>query len=179
MELLGEFLKLLLPAALVLVGMYLTVKAMAERLIQRQPTVVRKAENMGMLQGQLQAIERMVLYLERINPENMLLRINRSSMSSRELQQQMLSDIREEYSHNLAQQIYVSDKAWTLLRQAKEEINALVNHAAERVAPDTKAMELARAIMEDLLKRKESPVARALAQLKSEARQVLHQGLTA
>jgi hypothetical protein len=183
MELLGDFLKILLPAALVLIGMYLTAKAMTERLagkITANRIVSNPKEgNIALFQSQLQAIERMVLYLERINPENMLLRINRSGMIARELQQQMLSDIREEYSHNLAQQIYVSDQAWTLLKQSKEDINAMVNKASERVAPDAKSMELARAIMEEMLLRKEPPVANAIAQLKAEARVLLRQGLTA
>lgn len=174
--LLSDLIKILLPASLVLIAMYYTMKALAERLVQQPSQPESKSatkDNVHIITQRLQAVERLVLYLERVNPENMLLRTNRAGMSARELQQSMLHDIREEYNHNLAQQIYVSDKSWELLKQAKEEINTLINHCADELPADARSSELARKIIESLIQFQLKPIQAAIQMLKSEARLML------
>jgi hypothetical protein len=176
MEALNDLIKILLPAALVLFAMYMTVKALVERRVEKADQQHRSPDRTPaqLLSTRLQAFERLVLYLERIHPENLLLRINRPGMSNRDLQQLMLNDIREEYGHNLAQQIYVSEKAWTLLKEAKEEINTLINKSSELVNAEHRSMELARVILEEMMKRNYKLTEKAISQLKAEARQLLN-----
>ena len=76
-----------------------------------------------------QAYERIVLFLERISPPNMVLRVNKAGMSKEMLQGELLRTVREEYEHNLAQQIYVSDEAWEQVKNAKEEVLSEINTA--------------------------------------------------
>lgn len=45
----------------------------------------------------LQAYERLVLYLERISPENLLFRVYKPGMSAKILQTELLKAVREEY----------------------------------------------------------------------------------
>jgi hypothetical protein len=177
MEAINDFIKILLPAALVLLAMYLTVKALVERRVEKadQGSKFQTSgpPNPSLLAIRMQAFERLVLYLERIHPENLLLRINRPGISNRDLQQMMLNDIREEYGHNLAQQIYVSEKSWNLLKDAKEEINILINRSADQVNGENRSMELARVILEELMRSNYKPTEKAISQLKAEARQLL------
>ncbi|MFT6353135.1 MAG: hypothetical protein ACJAXD_000105, partial [Cryomorphaceae bacterium] len=60
----------------------------------------------------LQAAERFVLYLERIEPGRLVMRSHQNGMSAKMLQNEMLKSIREEFDHNLSQQIYISENAW-------------------------------------------------------------------
>lgn len=60
----------------------------------------------------LQAYERMALFLERIKPENMFTRLNFSDLSVEDLQVAVISDIKKELNHNIAQQIYVEPATW-------------------------------------------------------------------
>ena len=84
----------------------------------------------------LQAYERMALFLERISPNSLVLRCYQPGMDLRLLQGVMTKNIRDEWEHNLSQQVYVSSELWTSIREAKDEMVNLVNSAAVSL-PDT------------------------------------------
>ena len=84
----------------------------------------------------LQAYERMALFLERISPESLVLRCWQPGMDLRLLQGVMTKNIRDEWEHNLSQQVYLSTELWTRIREAKDEMTSLVNSAAVSL-PDT------------------------------------------
>ena len=90
-----DFGKILLPAALVLYAMYLTMKSiMAKEMVQAN--MEYKIENSKVaLPNKLQAFERMCLFLERLSPGNLVLRVNTSKMTAKELQQLMIAEIRD------------------------------------------------------------------------------------
>ncbi|MCP9754144.1 hypothetical protein EGI26_03070 [Lacihabitans sp. CCS-44] len=60
----------------------------------------------------LQAYERMALFLERIKPENMFTRLNFIDLTVESLQSAVISDIKNELNHNIAQQIYIQPATW-------------------------------------------------------------------
>ncbi len=76
---------------------------------------------------QLQAYERLVLFLERIKPDNLVLRCYQPTMNTRLLRDVMIQDIRNEYEHNLSQQLYISSQAWVYIKNAKEDIINILN----------------------------------------------------
>lgn len=77
----------------------------------------------------LQAHERMVLFLNRISPQNILTRINFSGKSAMELQQMVLQEIRAEFDHNAAQQLYIKDEVWSKIKLAADTTSAELIHA--------------------------------------------------
>lgn len=91
---------------------------------------------------QLQACERMILFLERIKPQNLLTRISTLSLSPTELQQTILQEIRAELDHNAAQQLYIGKDTWKKITAAATATSAALVHAiAERSGEtDTKAI---------------------------------------
>jgi hypothetical protein len=99
---------------------------------------------------QLQAYERLILFLERINPERLVFRVNKPGMSARLMQAEFMKIIREEFDHNLAQQLYVSPEAWEGVKFAKEESIRILAKAAERVHKDADSMAFSQAILEVL-----------------------------
>ena len=84
----------------------------------------------------LQAYERMALFLERISPNSLVLRCWQPGMDLRLLQGVMTKNIRDEWEHNLSQQVYLSPELWARIREAKDEMVNLVNSAAVSL-PDT------------------------------------------
>ena len=88
---------------------------------------------------QLQAYERLVLFLERMKPDNLVLRCYQPDMNTRLLRDVMIQNIRDEYEHNSSQQLYVSSQAWVYIKNAKEEIinilNSLVPKDDEQLTP--------------------------------------------
>ena len=122
--------------------------------------------------NRLQAFERMCLFLERLSPGNLVLRLNTGNMTAKALQHLMISEIREEFNHNLSQQIYMSDQCWDLIKNTVEDVIALINTNAEKLDEDAKSVELAKLIFNEIEKREIDPVAVTLSQVKSEIREI-------
>jgi hypothetical protein len=87
-----------------------------------------------------------------------------------EFQQLMLAEIREEYSHNLSQQVYMSDQAWAMVKNAMNETVALINWSARDLAPNSPALELSKRIFEVIIEKNVNPSDEALRVIKQEIR---------
>lgn len=67
----------------------------------------------------LQAYERMTLFLERIDPSKLLIRVAPISEKKEDYANYIIAQIEQEFEHNLTQQIYVSDECWGIIKTAK------------------------------------------------------------
>jgi len=170
MDVILEFGKILLPAGLVLYAMYLTLKSVLAKELVKSNMDYKIENSKLVLPNRLQAFERMCLFLERLSPGNLVLRLNASNMTAKALQHLMISEIREEFNHNLSQQIYMSDQSWDLIKNTVEDVIALINTNAEKLNEDSKSVELAKLIFNEIEKRDVDPVAVTLSQVKSEIR---------
>lgn len=119
----------------------------------------------------LQAYERMALYLERISPDSLVLRCYQPGMDAKLLQGVMTKTIRDEWEHNLSQQVYVSSEAWKRIRDAKDEMTGVINSAAITIPNDADPTRLASAIFCTVATDK-VPTASALEFLKKEMREL-------
>jgi hypothetical protein len=108
---------------------------------------LKKAGVQYTLPLRLQAHERLVLFLERINPASALIRLHVSGITAREMQHIILSDIRAEYQHNISQQIYVSERAWKIVKRIKDDTIAMVNSAVNALPENASSAELGKAIL--------------------------------
>jgi len=167
-EVFSDLIKILLPAGLVLFGMYLTIEALLKKQFEKTVVEIRSKNTEIILPVRLQAYERMALFLERIAPHNLILRINQPSMTAGELQAVMLHELREEYNHNLSQQIYLSEVVWTLIRNAFEEVLATINTASQQVDMEKPSVDLARRIFELQMNKEGDSIQRAMSELKGE-----------
>ena len=119
----------------------------------------------------LQAYERMALYLERISPDSLVLRCYQPGMETKLLQGVMTKTIRDEWEHNLSQQVYISSEAWRRIRQAKDEMMGIINSAAITIPEDADPTRLASAIFATIAEG-QVPTASALEFLKQEMREL-------
>jgi len=165
-----EFAKLLIPAGAVLYGMYLVVKSFVQKELDKGRIEIKSRHAEVILPLRLQAYERLSLFLERIAPNNLIMRVRDNTFTAQQFQHALLNDIREEFNHNLSQQIYISDNAWNLVKNAKEEIIAIVNQSAAAIDSEAKSLELARKIFDKMMERKTDPTSLALSHLKEEVR---------
>lgn len=171
MELVADLVKIILPAGLVLWAMYLTVSSFIKKDVIEKELAIKADTVKMMLPIRLQAYERMALFLERISPNNLLIRLNGRAGNVVEFQQLMLAEIREEFSHNLSQQVYMSDQAWTVVKSAMNEIVALINLSARDLAPNALALELSKRIFEVIMEKNINPSDEALRVIKQEIRE--------
>ncbi len=171
MELVADLVKIILPAGLVLWAMYLTVSSFIKKDIVEKELAIKAETTKTMLPIRLQAYERMALFLERISPNNLLIRLNGRAGNVLAFQQLMLAEIREEFSHNLSQQIYMSDQAWTVVKNAMNETVAIINLSARDLAPNSPALEISKRIFEVIMEKNVNPSDEALRVIKQEIRE--------
>lgn len=121
----------------------------------------------------LQAYERFVLFLERISVENLLVRVNKPGFTCGQLHTELLTSIRAEFEHNLSQQIYISNKAWEMIKSARSNVVHLVNSNAEKMSPESPSINLSKAILEETMRNEKLPTAEAILILKEELNSVI------
>lgn len=95
----------------------------------------------------LQAYERMALFLERIEPNQLVMRIHKNGLTAAQEQNLLLTAIRTEFEHNLSQQIYITESVWKAIGNAKEDIITMINTVAMEVGTDADSMALAQTLL--------------------------------
>ncbi len=173
MEALIDILKIILPALVVFAATYFLVQRFLSNEQSRRDFELKKANQSAITPIKIQAYERVVIFLERIHPNTLVVRVNKHGMTSHVLHQELIKAIKTEYEHNLAQQIYMSYNAWELVKNGKEEIIKLINISATKVTHDANSNELAMMVLNitaNLEKRMPSEI--ALEYLKKEIGQI-------
>ena len=133
--------------------------------------LLQKENRKESLPLRLQAYERMALFLERINPTKLLIRITPFSSDKNDYENLVIAQIEQEYEHNLTQQIYLSDECWTIILTAKNATIQMIRKTAMNERIDT-ADKLRESILNDLME-KATPSSAALSYLKNELNKFL------
>ena len=166
-----DLLKIILPALIVAGSIFLLFKQFLEREQQRRLIELRLESSKTTLPLRLQAYERIVLFLERISPNNILVRLSSAGQTVAEYHRLLQQEIRAEYEHNLSQQLYMSPDVWDQVKSAKESILTMVNKAYHGLPMPQQARgtELAKRVLETIITEEVDPTAQALNSLKREA----------
>lgn len=173
MELALDLAKIIIPAVMVFLTAYFVLKSYLENQQKHKLIELKMDQKKFALPLRLQAYERMALLLERISPENLIMRVNTPDLNAISMQNALIQAIRMEFEHNLAQQIYVSDQAWELVKNAKEDVIRIINTAASKMNENSSNIDLSTAVFEEALKAKDGAISKALSYLKSEGRAYL------
>jgi len=172
MDTLLDIFKYLLPALVVFATtFYMVKKYFDDEEKKRRHQLFLNNQNM-ITPLRLQAYERTILFLERISPENMIMRVNKPGFTCQQLQSELIQSIRSEFEHNLSQQIYISHGAWEMLKNARGRTIQLINSMAEKVQKDAPSINLSKAILESIVDQEKTPAADAIAFIKKEIGQL-------
>jgi len=169
----GDTLIYFIPALLVLVAVFMLLKRFLDRDYKFHLMDAKVSMQKSSLPLKLQAYERLVLFLERISPNNLLVRTHQAGISSAQLHADLVATVRAEYEHNLSQQIYISTAAWELVKDAKENSLRLINNAHNQAGQNANGMQLSSEIFEQMMKTDGIPTQKAIDFLKTEAKQLL------
>ena len=104
-----------------------------------------------LLNLKLLAYERIILFIERMKPDSLIPRTLTPSLNSKEYQLSLINEIRREFEYNLSQQLYLSENAWTVTVNYKDNIITLINSASADCTPTDTAADLARKILEQYI----------------------------
>lgn len=167
-----EILKYILPSVVVAATAYYLIHLFLTRETESRLKEAQIQNKSLITPIRLQAYERIVLFLERISPQNLILRVNEPGMTARDLQSVLIRQIRDEYEHNLSQQVYLSNKSWELVKTAKEDLIKIVNTSAAQIGDEATSTDLAQKIFEEYLRADKTSVSFALDFVKKEIYQV-------
>jgi hypothetical protein len=133
------------------------IKPYLDRTENIQLLEFKKSVSNQTLPLRLQAYERIVLFIERVNPANMLLRLNDPSYSAAELHMLVIAELRNEYQHNVTQQIYVSSRAWGVVKRIKDDTLSIVNNAVKALPETASGLDLSKTILAHLSHLEDNP----------------------
>jgi hypothetical protein len=102
-------------------------------------------------QLQLQAYERLILLTDRIALPNLIQRTHQPELSAREMQSLLTLSIRQEFEHNITQQIYVSAEAWDAVRNYKDQNTLIINQVGSFLPEGATAADLNRQLLDLLM----------------------------
>ena len=158
----------LLPAVVVGVISFYFFNLHTRNEEQRRRYLLHKESQKHALPLRVQAYERMALFLERIAPGNLLVRVKPYKNKKEDYAILLTKSIEQEFEHNLAQQIYVSEECWNVIKASK---NATINNIRKTAAKEeiTTADELRQHILNSLLEQ-QPPSETGLAYIKKEVR---------
>ena len=120
----------------------------------------------------LQAHERLVLFIERINPANLFLRLHHSGITLTDLHATVLNEIRSEYQHNITQQLYVSSSTWDVVSKLKDDTIAMVNSAVRSLPADAQGVDLSRKVLQHMASMDKNPYDLTLNVIKNDIHQL-------
>jgi hypothetical protein len=172
MEVFLEILKYTLPALVVFFTTFLFLRAWTRGEEKRMRHEKQMEMKDDILPVRLQAYERIILFLERIAPESILVRLNRTGMSAQQLQNELMNTIRHEYEHNISQQTYISNEAWHRVQTARNQVQKLISDAAAELKEGASGSTLGKRILEKVMELKVPPSQAAIAFLKQEVQEL-------
>ena len=171
MEVFLDTFRFVFPSLLVLIAVYLMMSSFFDNEDRRRRAELRSLNQRQSLPLRFQAYERLALFLERINPSSLLVRVKSGSLSNAEYLMLLQKAVRDEYEHNLSQQIYVSSEVWDYVTTAKSAMVSLMNTVSAGLHPQASGAELSLALLTASMEMKQLPTQAALVHLKAEVGQ--------
>jgi hypothetical protein len=158
----------ILPALIVGVLAFYFFHSYSKNEENRRRFLLLREKQKTSLPIRLQAYERLTLFLERISPGKLLFRVEPVAEDVSAYTSLLIANIEQEFEHNLAQQIYVSNECWDYIRTSKNATISMIRNASDKENvsnPD----DLRKIILETMME-KQAPTEAALGFIKQEVR---------
>ncbi len=168
-----EFIKFTIPGLIVFATAYFMIKSFLDHEDKKRQLEYKTGNQKLITPVKLQAYERLIMFLERISPDSLLVRVMEPTMTVERLQSALLLTVRAEFEHNLSQQLYVSVKTWNTVKSSKENVIRLINTVASTLDPSAPGFELSKRILDAIIISEKSPVQTSIDLLKLEAEQFM------
>jgi hypothetical protein len=148
MDALLQIALIILPAGGILLTAIFFLRRETSKELLNMQIEMRKQRQEFFLPNRVEAYQRAVLLMERIHPNSLVMRLHNPGIPAKALQAEFLKAIREEYDHNVAQQLFISPQAWQMVKNSKEETIKIINIAGNQMQATSTGMELSAKIFE-------------------------------
>lgn len=169
-----QLLAYIVPSLVVLACVWLILHKVYKSEEQKRLWELKKLSQKEISPIRLRAYERLALVLERTQPEHMLMEMNElANMSVTQVQQHLLRQIRQEFDHNLSQQVYVSEELWDKILLSRDETASFVSAMAGRLPSNSTSLDYAKVLITAFHQNGETPHDIALRDLRNEMKTLL------
>ncbi len=155
-----------IPAVITGLVAYMFFKNYTENENQRRNFLIKKDLQTQALPSRLQSYERFSLFLERIKPSKLMVRVTPTSTVKTDYESLLIANIEQEFEHNLSQQIYVTEDCWSIIAAAKNATIQLIRKSTLSEKVDS-ADKLREVVLTDMMD-KRAPSDAALSFIKDE-----------
>ncbi|MCB9241171.1 MAG: hypothetical protein H6608_08565 [Flavobacteriales bacterium] len=163
-----DILQFTVPTLIVFLVTYLSLKKFLDEDYKRRQLELKSKLADELTPVKLQAYERLTILLERLKPDNLVLRLANTNINATEFRYLLIQQINDEFNHNVSQQIYVSDQAWTLIKAIRENTINQINDAYAGLREDARGTELGKNFLQLVVERNDQSAQQAIQFLKKE-----------
>jgi hypothetical protein len=139
---------IIFPAGAVLLTTIFFLRKETNKEVRIAQIELKKQRQEYFLPNRVEAYQRAVLLMERIHPGSLVMRLHNAGLPAKALQAEFLKAIREEYDHNVAQQLFISPLAWQMVKDSKEETIKIINIAGNQMQATSTGIDLSSKIFE-------------------------------
>jgi len=173
MEMFVDILKITIPSVIVFLTAWVLIRNMIKNDQDKRRQEIIMQNSRTVVPIRLQAYERIVLFLERTSFESLLIRTNTPGMTARELHSALLNTIRSEFEHNLSQQIYMSQQAWEVVKNARSNTIKIINTEFENTVNTATGLDFSKKLLERVMELDKEPTKTAVEYIKNEVAQMM------
>ena len=148
MDILLQIALIVIPSGAVLLTTIFFLRREASKEVMNMKAELKKQRQEYFLPSRVEAYQRAVLLMERIHPNSLVMRLHNPGLPAKALQAEFLKAIREEYDHNVAQQLFISPQGWQMVKNSKEETIKIINIAGNQMLATSTGMDLSAKIFE-------------------------------
>ncbi len=153
---------------IVVVAYYMIRNDIMRYLDSRKNNAQPTDDKSSLLNLRLQAHERMIIFVDRINPSNLLLRLHQQGIEVGALQVIAINEIKTEFQHNITQQLYIEATTWNVVRKLKDDTIAMVNNAVKNLPAEASGRELSKKVLNYMSEIEENPYELAIGLIKQD-----------
>lgn len=172
MDILLQLALIILPSGGVLLTTIFFLRREASKEIINMRAELKKQRQEYFLPSRVEAYQRAILLMERIHPNSLVMRLHNPGLPAKALQADFLKAIREEYDHNVAQQLFISPQGWKMVKNSKEETIKIINIAGNQMLATSTGMDLSAKIFEIVAEVGQLPTEITVEFLKSELQEM-------
>lgn len=172
MEVVLQIALIIFPAGAVLLTTIFFLRKESSQELRSMQIEMKKQRQEFFLPNRVESYQRAVLLMERIHPNSLVMRLHNPGLPARALQAEFLQAIRDEYDHNVAQQLFVSIQGWQMVKNSKEETVKIINLAGNQMSAAATGMDLSAKIFEIVAEIGELPTEITVDYLKRELQEL-------
>jgi hypothetical protein len=155
-----------------LMAVYYVVKGDIQHFFKLKTIELNQAHSASLLPLRLQAHERLIIFVDRINPANLLVRLHQQGIGIKELQNLVINDIKAEYQHNITQQLYINVTSWQVIRKLKDDTIAMINNAVSALPESESGIDLSKKVLQHMAGIPENPYDLTIDHLKKDIQEM-------